>query len=115
MLEDAIPLAVSDDVGFSFPDRQGSSGPDTAGFFIAQVDNLSRRIADGIVGPRRQAVLATIHRPGISGAALCNLKTKLFLIRDNVRPGCRCPLFGTKQNHIFASTLMESAEPIEES
>src|SRR5581483_10234566 len=45
------------------PGRKRRGRPDGRGLFVAQVEDLRRRIEDRIVSPRREAVLAAVDRP----------------------------------------------------
>src|SRR6266480_1568106 len=114
MFKNRVALAVPDYVRFLFANRQGSGRPDSARVFVAQVNDFAGRIANSVVGPWRQTILVAVYRPGIAGAGFCNLKTKVILVGNNVGPGSRSPLFRSQQRHVFAPSLMKSAQAIEE-
>ena len=115
VFENAVALTMPDDVRLSLANRQRRGGPDGARIFIAQVDHFSRRIADGVVGPGRQTILAAVERPRAAATGFGDLKSKLDRIADDVGPGRGRPLFRAEQRDVFTSALMKSAEPVEES
>ena len=114
VLEDAVALAVPDDVRLTLANRQRCSGPDRAGIFIAKIDYFSGRIADSVVGPRRETILAAVERPRATTAGFGDLKPKLHRVADHITPGRRCQLFRTEEGDVFASALMKPAETVEE-
>ena len=75
--------------------RTGSASavgaPDLARVVVPQVDGLAGRVADGIVGPRRQLVLAAVVRPGVAR-------------RPTPRPGSRTTGWRRRSSTAPAST-----------
>ncbi len=70
-LETAVPPPVTHEVARAFmADRQRCRSPDIAGFEIAHIENLAGAVADRIVGPGGELVVAAVLRPGVA-AALC--------------------------------------------
>ena len=114
MLETAIPLAVANHIaGIIDSNRQGSRAPQFVRFIVPQIKYFAGRIADRIVRPGRQLVLAAVKAPGAATAQLRDRKTE-FGIGDHVDPGCRCPLALVEHDHVFASVVGKPAEPVEE-
>src|ERR1043165_2753451 len=105
---------MPDDVRLAFANRQWRGRPHAAGIPIAQVDHFAGRIADGVVGPRRQTVLMTVHRPRVTAARFGDLKPEIDRVADYVGPRRGRPLLGAKQGDVFTSALMKAAETVEE-
>src|SRR5688572_26040855 len=59
--------------------------PELARLLVAEKDGFTRRIADGIVSPRRQPVLVAVARPRVARTALRGDESKRR-VRDDVRP-----------------------------
>ena len=77
VLEAAVAGSVPDDVRRVLPsDRAAPSGPTLAAVIVPQVDALAHRIADRVVRPRRQLVLAAVLRPGVSRPGLGDLEAE---------------------------------------
>ena len=76
VLEAAVALAVANDIrpGF-FADRETGRSPDDTAVLIPNIECLARRVADGIVRPRRELVLPAVLGPGIARARLGDLET----------------------------------------
>ena len=69
MLETAVTLTVSDDVScVLLANRQRGGTPNRAAVFVANVDDFTGSVPDGIVGPLRDLVLAAVKGPGVAGA-----------------------------------------------
>ena len=114
MLEAAVALAVSGDIGPSLlADRQHRRAPQLATVFIPHVDRLARRVADRVIRPRSELILAAVERPGVTRARLRDLKAK-GRIRDHVDPGRRRPLSLAENRHVLTAIRSEAAEAVEE-
>ena len=60
--EAAVALAVVNGVDrLRHADRQRRGAPQFAAVLVAQVQHLMRRVADWIVGPRRQRILLAVE------------------------------------------------------
>src|SRR5262249_50176992 len=94
-------------------DRQRRRRPDLAGLLVAEEDGLSRSVANGIVRPGRELVLATVARPRESGSGLGHEKAEAG-VRDHVRPWSRRVLSAPEDRHVFAGALVEAAEAVPE-
>ena len=71
MLESAVAPAMPRCIGGGVvADRQRRRTPQVAGVLIAQIEHFTWTIADWIVRPRRELVLAAVDRPG-EAAAFC--------------------------------------------
>ncbi len=114
MLEPAVPGAVTGDVGrLLAADRQRRRAPQLAGVVVADVDRLAHRVADGIVRPRRELVLAAVPRPGVAGARLGDLEPERR-VGDDVQPRRRRRLSGAEDRDVLTPAVREAAEPVEE-
>ena len=72
----AVSLAVLGNVGPGmFPDGSAVA-PRSRRFFILDVDRLSWRIRDRIVGPGRDLIFAAVQGPGVPRAQLRNLEAE---------------------------------------
>ena len=92
VLEARVALPVPDDVRRGLlADRQRRRPPQLARLLVPDVDRLPRRVADRIVGPGRELVLAAVDRPRVPGPALGDLEAEAR-IRDHVDPRRRRPL-----------------------
>ena len=100
-MESTIALAVARNVWSSFiADRQRRGTPHLTGAFVADVDGFSRRIRDGIVGPRRELIFMTVERPGVARAGFRNEEAKRR-IRNHVDPRRGSPqTFVQERSHI---------------
>ena len=114
ILEPAIPGAVTRDVcRFLAADRLCRRAPQLAAVVIPDVDRLADRVADRVVGPWRELVLAAVPRPGVARPGLGDLETKRR-IRDHVQPGRRSGLPRTQDRHVLAPVLGKATEPVGE-
>src|SRR5262249_19064021 len=66
-------------------DREQSWSPQLAAVLVADVDHLAGLVADRIVRPRRELVLAAVERPRVTGAGFRHLESDL-LVRDHIHP-----------------------------
>ncbi len=77
MLEHAVALAVAHDVWCAvLANRQRRRSPEFVTIFVANVDHLTRAVADRIVRPLRDLILATVDRPGVTRAFDRNLEAE---------------------------------------
>ncbi len=114
VLEAAVALAVPDDVGPGLlANRQERRPPDEAGVLVAHVERLARGVADGIVRPGRELVLAAVDGPGGARARLRDLEAELR-VRDHVEPGRRGPLPCAEHRDVLAAVRRESADAVRE-
>src|SRR5919197_6758782 len=105
VLEACVALPVADDVGRGgLVDRQRGRSPQISRLIVTDVDALARRIADRIVRPRAQLVLAAIDRPRVPRTRLGDLETEPW-IRDHIDPWRRCPSPLAEDDHVLASIL----------
>src|SRR3954470_11485094 len=103
-----VARPVSDLVGDVGPGGLRRRCPHGGGFFVANVEHLARRVAHGIVGPRREAVLAAVPRPGEAPAGFGDQRAELG-IREDVAPRRRCRLAWTETDHVLATVGAESS------
>ena len=83
VLEAAVALTMPGDVGRRvLPDGQRGRAPQVTGLFVPDIDGLAGRVADGIVGPRRQ-----LDSPGCCATTCSRPRTR--------RPGSRSAGFAT--------------------
>ena len=83
------------------------------GLLVPKIEGLARPIGDWIVGPRRQLMLAAVHRPGVTAALRGHLETEAG-IGDHVDPRGGRRLARAEDRHIFAAALGEATQAIEE-
>src|SRR6185436_10895250 len=71
VFEAAVALAMSGDIGPSLlADRQHRGTPQFAAVFVPDIYSFAWRVADRIIGPRRELVFAAVERPGITRTRL---------------------------------------------
>ena len=68
--------------------RAGEEGPELSGVLVAEVEGLGVRIQEGIVGPGREPVFATVLAPGVSRPALAHQTPEAF-VGEDIDPGLR--------------------------
>ncbi len=103
VLEATVPLAVPDDIGPGFfADGEHGRSPDETAVLIPNIERLARRVADGIVRPRRELVLPAVHRPCKARARLGGLETEVR-VGHHVDPGGRGPLPRAQSRDVFAA------------
>ncbi len=114
VLEAAVALAVPREIrrGF-FADGEHGRSPDEAVVLISNVERLARRVADGIVRPRRELVLAAVHRPRVARARLRGLKPE-NTVGHHVDPGSGGPLARAQGRDVLTAVRRESPEAVEE-
>ena len=114
VLEAAVALAVSGDVlpGL-LPNRQGRRPPERSPVFVADVEHLARPVADGVVRPGRELILATVARPRVAAALGRHLEAERG-IGDHVDPGRRRPLPLAEDRHVLPPVVGEATEAVEE-
>src|SRR5881409_3622279 len=104
---------MPDDVGRDLlADRERRRPPQIPGLLIPDVDGLTRRIADRIVRPGRELVLAAIDRPRVPRTRLGDLEAEAR-IRDHVDPRRRRPpsLVDRKSKRLNSSHSLTSRMP----
>ena len=113
VFEPAVTVAVTRDVGrLRVADRQRRRTPELAILVIADVDRLARGIADRIVGPGRQLILATIGGPSIPASFGRDLKAESF-VGDHIDPRRRRRLAWAEHSDVFLAARPEAAEAVE--
>ena len=113
MLESAEPLAVPGDIRSALDsNRQRGRAPGPAAVIVADVQRFAGPIADRVVRPRRDLVLAAVQAPGAAGTRLRNQKTEL-LVGDDVYPRGGCRLALAQHRDVFSAVLGESSETVE--
>src|SRR5277367_3363692 len=101
VLEAAVAATVTSDIGGQgVADRKRRRAPDIAGLFVSEIEGLALRIADGIVRPGRELVLAAVGGPSIAATLGCGLKAERG-IGDHIDPGCRRRLARAEYRHVF--------------
>src|SRR5688572_23587359 len=108
-------------VRMSLAGWQRRSSPENAGVLITNEDGFARRIANGVVRPRGEAVVVTVPRPGESSAAFRRRESK-HRVRDNIDPRGRRKrvllrmrtAFLIDVNDVFTSVVGEAADPVED-
>src|SRR6185312_9659286 len=113
VLEPAVTLAVTGDVGRSFlANGKRRRIPQIAVVFVAKVDCLARRVAHRVVRPWREVILLTVERPGMA-AALDRTVEAEGTVADDVDPRRRCSLSCLQNRRVFPSAVGETAQPVE--
>ena len=108
MLEPAVAPAMPRHIGGGVvADRQRRRAPQVAGVVVAQIEHLARTIADRIVRPGRELVLAAVDRPGVAAAFGRHLKAEVG-IGDDVDPGRRRRLAGAEDRRHIPARLRRS-------
>ena len=114
VLEAAVSGAVARDVGrVRAANRLRRRAPQLTAVVVADVERLARRIADRIVGPRRQLVLAAVPGPGVAGAGLGDLEPERR-VGDDVEPRGGRRLARAEDDDVLAAVLVEPAQSVEE-
>ena len=103
---------VSRAVRVKFAHRRWRRCPVGPGVFVTHVNRLGRRVGDGIVVPRRQAVRLTVAVPAAAGPRFADHRAE-DRIRHDVDPRKRRCRIGREVDRIFAAIHRESAESIE--
>ena len=111
--EAAVAEAMTRHITSLVPDRLGRRAPEVERLLVADVKRLAGRVADRVVGPLRDLVLAAVLGPAIGAAVTRHLKTEGG-IGDDVDPGHGSgrPVF--QHGHVFRAVLAEAAEAVEE-
>ena len=112
VLEAAVALPVSHHVFAGIVAARGG-GPHPAIFLVADIQQFLRRIADRIVGPRRQRIALAVQRPGVATAGFGRGETELR-IGDHVEPGHRWQATVADDRDELAAIVVETAIAIEE-
>ena len=91
--------------------RSGTRGrrPDVARVVVAQQHRFGRRIEDRVVGKRREAVLATVHRPGVRCARRGDDGAEVR-VGDHVHPRRRGVVVAVERHDVLAAAVGESSE-----
>ncbi len=109
-----VPMPVPDDIRPAFlADGENRRPPDQTAILIPHIKSLAGCVADGIVRPGRELVLAAVHGPGVARARLGDLETE-FRVRHHVDPGSRGPLPLAQNRDVFAAVRCESPQAVEE-
>ena len=111
--EAAVPLAVADEIGSLAPDGQRRGAPDLSGFLVAEEEGFPGRVADGVVGPRGELVLAAVAGPRVAGSRLRDQAAD-GRVGEDVDPGSRGPLPLSQNGDVLAAAVGEASEPVEE-
>src|SRR5579859_417925 len=114
MLEPAVSPTVASHISRGLaPDRRRRRGPQVTRLLVPHIECLSWPVADRVVGPGRELVLATVDRPGVAAAFGRHLKAEDG-IGDYVDPGRGRRLSWAQGRYILPTILSEAAEPVEE-
>ena len=113
VLEAAVALAVPGDVGRLLRGSAARRAPQLAGLLVPDVDRLARRVADRVVRPRRELVLAAVDRPRVARPRTRRPGSRTR-VRDDVDPGRRRPLPLAEDGDVLPPVLGEAAEAVEE-
>ena len=101
VFEAAVASPVPRDIGrLRVADGQRGRTPEIAGFVVSDVEGFARGVADRIVRPRGELVIAAIGGPGAAAAFGRRLETERR-IGDHVDPRRRRRLAGPEHRHIF--------------
>src|SRR5690606_38259721 len=92
--------------------RQRGRAPEITTCFVADIDHLTRRIHDRIVGPWRQLVFAAVRGPGVATAFSRYLKAELR-VGHNIYPGHGRGQIPAERNDVLASLLVKASQAIE--
>ena len=112
--EAAVSLAVArDEMAAVIADRRSRRAPEFARVLVLDIDDLARPIGHRIIRPRRELILFTVDRPGVTAPLNRDLKAERR-IRDHIDPWSRCALASTQNGHIFASVGGKPAQSVEE-
>src|SRR5258708_23045579 len=112
VLKNDIALAVANLITLRFANRQRRRRPGRTGILIANVNHFAGRIADRIIGPRRDSVLVTGERPGGTRAGFSNHESKVGIVRYHVGPRCRRPLPFAEHDYVLTTARRKPAHPI---
>ena len=115
VLEAAVAGAVAGDVGrLRASDRLRRRAPELAGVVVADVDRLARRVADRVVGPRRELVLAAVARPRCSRTRTRRPGTRTTELAITFSHGAGVDWPGPEDDDVLAPAVGEAAESVEE-
>src|SRR4030095_10105988 len=107
VLEPRVALPMPDDVGRGlFTDRERRRPPQIPGLVVPDVDDLARRIADRIVRPGGELILAAIDRPRVPRTRLGDLEAEVPIC-DHVDPRRRGPPPLLEDRDVLASIVAE--------
>ena len=113
-LEPAVAAAVAHHIGRRFvADRQCRRRPQIAAVEVADIEHFAGTIADRIVRPGRELIVATVVRPGIPAALDRDLEAE-GRVGDDIDPRSRRRLAGAQHGHVFPAIGREAAEAVEE-
>ena len=114
MLESAVAAAVAGRVGRRrVADGRRGRAPHIARFVVAQIEGFAATVANGIVRPRGELVLATVDGPGVAAALGSRLEPECR-IGDDVDPRRRRRLARSEDRHVLGAVVGKAAEPVEE-
>ena len=100
---------MHDGVGRTVANRQRRRRPDSAGLVVAQIDHLAGEVADRIIVPGRQFVLAAVPRPGVTPTGLADQKAECP-VGNAIDPGGRGPFVVDEANHVLAAIARKAAK-----
>ena len=114
MLESTVALAMSGNVsGGVVADGKRGRRPDISTILVAHINGFTGAVADGVVRPRRELVLAAIDRPCVTAALSGDLEAERG-IGDDIHPRRGRHLIPVEDGDVFPSILIESADAVEE-
>ena len=114
IFEAAVTLAMRRDIARAgFADRQRGGSPHFAGLIITDIKDLSRRVANGIVGPRRELVLLAVQSPGEASAFGGGGEAEGG-VGDDVDPGSRGMCCALQDRHVFPAFRAKTTDSVEE-
>src|SRR6202000_91041 len=112
MLEHCITLTVARPIRIFLTNGQCGGSPEPASLFIANVDGLGLRVANGIVVPGRNTIRLTVSEPGKTKAAFTHHGAE-SRICHHVDPRRGRGLSRAKIRSVFAAVAGEATDPVE--
>src|SRR5579871_4838788 len=112
MFETAVTLSVICQISaILLTDRQRGWRPQRSRFVVSHVYRFARRIADGIVRPRRELILLTVDGPGEATAVCRHLKSERWIC-DDIDPRRGRVLSSLENGQVFAAIVDKPAKSI---
>src|SRR5205814_1722590 len=87
--------------------------PDSSIILVARIKDFTGAVADGIVRPRSELVLAAIDRPGAAAAVSGDLEAERG-IGDDIHPRCGRHLLPIEDGDVLPSVAIKSADAVKE-